>query len=203
MKKKIIINSILSLFLIILTILVINESILVIDNKIYYFIAQYISNFNTKIFKAITFLGSTFFIIFITLVLALIYKKRRGGLIILTILLSTLLNNLIKIVIRRPRPDINRLVYEASFSYPSGHTMAISSLVGIIIYLLWHNNSSKKRGGKIILTIILSILPILVMLSRIYLGIHYFSDCLAGYLSSIILVISITLFIDNKKSPSI
>ena len=183
--------------LIMLIIMVLNGSVLKIDNKIYNYIAQFINDYNTQIFKVITFFGSTIFMIFITIILTYFYRKKRGVLILIIMLISTIINNLLKILIARPRPTILQLVTEKSYSFPSGHTMAITTLVGIILYLIWQ--PKEKRGRlTIILSLILGIIPFLIMLSRIYLGIHYFSDCLGGYIISIILILLFTLFIDKK-----
>ena len=83
-------------------------------------------------------------------------------------------------------------ITENGYSFPSGHAMAALGFYGFIIYLLWHMNLRKKV--KIIFSVLLSILIILIGMSRIYLGVHYASDVFAGYLvSGAYLILYITL----------
>ncbi len=96
---------------------------------------------------------------------------------------STLLNAIVKRVIKRPRPTnelvtVVRVINEPSF--PSGHVMHFTNFYGMLIYMLATNwRSGKLRNGLIgvCTTLILSVGP-----SRVYLGAHWPSDVLAGYL---------------------
>jgi membrane-associated phospholipid phosphatase len=96
---------------------------------------------------------------------------------------STLLNAIVKRVIKRPRPTdelvtVVRVINEPSF--PSGHVMHFTNFYGMLIYMLATNwRSGKLRNGLIgvCTALILSIGP-----SRVYLGAHWPSDVLAGYL---------------------
>ena len=112
-----------------------------------------------------------------------------------SIILSTIINNIVKIIIRRPRPEYMTVV-EKTFSYPSGHTMASTTLYGILLYLLLKSN--LKKTYKIVFGIILGILPLLVGISRIYLGAHFFTDVFGGYLLSG-LILTIIYYIDEIK----
>lgn len=96
---------------------------------------------------------------------------------------STLLNAIVKRVIKRPRPTpervtVVRVINEPSF--PSGHVMHYVNFYGLLIYLL----SSNWRSGKLrnILIGICTALILCIGPSRIYLGAHWPSDVLAGYL---------------------
>ena len=102
-------------------------------------------------------------------------------------LLSTLFNQGLKLIVGRERPDINQLVTESSYSFPSGHTMIITTIVGLFIFYLW-NNKKGSRTKKNVITIILTIIAFLVMISRIYLGVHYFSDIIGGITASLLLL---------------
>jgi len=103
---------------------------------------------------------------------------------------STLLNNIVKLLVKRIRPLELMLVDESSYSFPSGHTMAAVSMYGLLIYLIWCSNASKK--AKIIATISLLILILLVALSRVYLGAHYASDILGAVVLSLLWLLIIT-----------
>jgi undecaprenyl-diphosphatase len=93
---------------------------------------------------------------------------------------ATLFTVFLKILTARNRPElVNRLVVESGFSFPSGHatTAFIAFLVAaIIIYF----NPKIPKLFKILCVLILSIFPFIVAFSRLYLGVHYFSDVVAG-----------------------
>ncbi len=189
MQKKHIIGIIIFISFIILTVLVINGSILALDNFIYQKISYFINPNLTKVMKFITFFGSVYFLVFITIFLFWLFKgdaKGRG--IVLFMIASTIINNIIKLLVARPRPNILPLVIEKSYSYPSGHTMASASLVMILLYYL---NKEGKRSLKREIPLFLMVL--LIMVSRIYLGVHYFSDTIAGFLCSLLLIIIYSL----------
>lgn len=72
---------------------------------------------------------------------------------------------------------------QVGYSFPSGHSMVSMAFYGFLIYLIYNN--IKNKYIKWILISSLSILIILIGISRIYLGVHYTSDVLAGFLLSI------------------
>lgn len=86
----------------------------------------------------------------------------------------------LKTLVMRPRPDILlRLVSETSFSYPSGHATVTFTVFPIIaIYL--RLQTRLKNPIKILIGIIAILIPITVSFSRLYLGVHYFTDTFAG-----------------------
>ena len=190
MKKRtnIIIIIALTILLIIEIILVKTNSFSQIDSFVYTHISNFITPVNTAIFKFFSFFGSEIFIIILCLlVLFLLKKKSRGIGFTFILLLSTLFNQGLKLIVGRERPDINQLVTESSYSFPSGHTMIITTIVGLFIFYLW-NNKKGSRTKKIVITITLTIIAFLVMLSRIYLGVHYFSDIIGGITASLLLL---------------
>lgn len=198
--KKNIIIIILSVLFIALCVLVKLDLLSNIDESVYKLITYNMNGTTTKIYKIITFFGSTKFMVglcVLLLVLFIILKKNIYGYIISgTLIFSTIMNNVIKVIIRRERP-IHMIVRENTFSFPSGHTMASVSMYGILIYLINKSNMNKKL--KIVLSIILGLIPLMVATSRIYLGAHYFSDILGAIiLSTIVLFITIK-FIEDKK----
>lgn len=197
-KKRIIIG--LSILFIFLTILVKMNLVEGIDTFFYNLITFDINDISTNFYKYITFLGSTKFIIFLCiffLILFIILKRTNSGLIIVgTVIISTIVNNLLKIIIRRERPLVLKFVHEKSFSFPSGHTMAAVTMYGILIYIILKSNMNKKL--KITLSIILGMIPILVALSRVYLGAHFISDVVGAIIMSVILLLIETYYIDKK-----
>lgn len=199
MKNRKVMIILFSILFILLAILVKLDLLSTIDTFVYELFN--ITDVNTKVFKIFTFFGSTLFIILLCVfffILFIILKKKNYSYIIAsTLVISTILNNVIKIIIRRERPLVLRLVEESSFSFPSGHMMASVSLYGILLYLVLKSNI--KKSLKIFLSIFLGVLPVLVGMSRIYLGVHFFSDIIGALLVSLILLLIVIDYIEKKN----
>ena len=92
------------------------------------------------------------------------------------------INRIIKALVKRPRPpQIYHLVKETNYSFPSGHSM--SAMIGYGLLVLEVQKSSLKY--KKVIEIFLMMMIFLIGLSRIYLGVHYFSDVIGGFLLSL------------------
>ena len=202
------------IIIIVLAIILLLEIVLVklgvfntIDNFIYSHASKIINNTNTLIFRGFSVLGTEIFILFFCLIW-IILNKSRGVAISVVVLASTLLNQVLKIIVRRPRPNINPLAVENSFSFPSGHTMIMVVIGGILIYLLWQKRGDNAKcntkwiARNVILTVIICLIAITVMFSRIYLGVHYFSDIVGGITSGLLfLFISYYYYTFKFKVP--
>ena len=143
-----------------------------------------ISDFVTPIAKFITNFGGAIFLSIATVMLFLLIKNKKIGLsIISNIVIITVLNQLLKRILQRPRPTEFRIVEETGYSFPTGHSMVSMAFYGYLIYLIYRY--IKNKYVKWTLITILSILICLIGISRIYLGVHYTSDVLGGFLLSI------------------
>ena len=143
-----------------------------------------ISDFATPIAKFITNFGGAIFLIIATIILFILIKNRKIGIsIISNLAVVTILNQLLKNILQRPRPTEFRIVEETGFSFPSGHSMVSMAFYGYLIYLIY--KYVKNKYLKWILIVLLSILICTIGISRIYLGVHYTSDVLGGFLISI------------------
>ena len=143
-----------------------------------------ISDFVTPIAKFITNFGGAIFLSIATIALLLLIKNKKIGLSIFSnIVIITILNQLLKRILQRPRPTEFRIVEETGYSFPSGHSMVSMAFYGYLIYLIYRY--IKNKYVKWTLITILSILICLIGISRIYLGVHYTSDVLGGFLLSI------------------
>jgi len=196
-NTKWIILIIIIIFLIFIIKDVFSKQIIKYDISIYKYIANYINDNNTTIAKIITNLGSSLVLIAITLFsIAFLKNKRYGTLMAINLCAIVLINNLLKIIIQRNRPIEFPLINEVGYSFPSGHSMVSMAFYGLIIYLLY-----KKLNNKIkwFVIIVLSVLIIFIGLSRIYLGVHYPSDVIGGFLISVAyLIVFINILIKKK-----
>ena len=143
----------------------------------------------TVFFKVFTFFGEAKLLIPVGFIGALIgffvFKDRlRAFCYISNLVAISGLNWTIKHIIQRPRPDVSlRLVEENGYSFPSGHAMITTAFYGLIIFYAWNHVQSKLWRN--VICIVFTILIIMIDFSRVYLGVHYLSDVLAGSLISI------------------
>ena len=165
-----------------------NDNLTSFDLKFSEYVWSLRSPFLSSIMKFISFLASLKFIV-ISLIIIIIIKKDIYF--PLNMSISSSINYILKNIFRRMRPK-NIIVIEKGYSFPSGHTMASVSFYGYIIYKVY-NSKINSLYKKIIITSLI-ILILLVGFSRIYLGAHYLSDVLFGYLVSLeYLILYITI----------
>jgi undecaprenyl-diphosphatase len=163
------------------------KKVLEFDTAIISFVQGYEGPGLTFIMKVFSIIGDTPAVIILSLVvLFFLYKvlKHRSELVLFIIALcgSAILNLLLKYFFQRTRPEIHRLVEIEGYSFPSGHAMNACTVYTIIAFLLWHNIATKT--GRTILIIVSAIMILSIGISRIYLGVHYPSDIIGGYLAS-------------------
>jgi membrane-associated phospholipid phosphatase len=154
------------------------------DRPIMEWVQSFINPGMTMVMEGITFLGSTIGLIsllFIS-VIWMLWKRKRWEALFTVIAIGTgqLFNKLLKGMIQRPRPDFNRLVEEAGYSFPSGHSMVslvFYGMVGLICYMFVRN-----QLPKLLIVLVTVMVVLLIGISRIYLGVHYPSDVLGGFI---------------------
>ena len=176
MKKRYYILIILLLLVSLMTTLVLTNNITQFDDNIYNFIFSLRCDFLDIFLKGITKFGNTIPILCIVIILLIKFDKNDRILLGSNAVLSVLVNTIIKNIIQRPRPD-----------HLSGHSMIAVCVYGTLIYLVHKKVKNKKI--KILLEVLLTLLILLIGISRIYVGVHYPSDVLTGYLISIIILI--------------
>ena len=136
----------------------------------------------TLLFRAITHLIDIPVIISWVLIVAFIFYRKQwkmesylmlGNLALAGILIVTFKN-----IYQRARPEILHLVEEKGFSFPSGHSLAVTLMVGSLIVIL--SQRIKNTTWRKVVQIGLGIYLVSVLVSRIYLGVHYPSDVIAS-----------------------
>lgn len=149
----------------------------------------------TPIVKSITYMGNEQFIIGLCILLLLIKSTRYhyGIPVSAGAIAITILNKLIKHAVGRTRPDdIVHLISQGGMSFPSGHSITSMFVCGILICQIRRHVKDKRTAN--ILTTLLTIPMLLIGSSRIYLGVHYPTDVLAGWSLGII-AITVSLMI--------
>lgn len=157
-----------------------------------------ISDFMTPIAKIVTQFGGEILLVIITLILLIAIKNKKIGILICgNLAISAFLNQVLKHIIKRPRPTEFRIIDESGYSFPSGHSMVSAAFYGFLIYLIY--KKIKNKYLKWTLITILSIVVLVIGTSRIYLGVHYTSDVIAGFLVAISYLIIFTSVIKYYK----
>jgi undecaprenyl-diphosphatase len=150
----------------------------------------------TLVMRGLSTYGGPVSLTLLGIVLALAFLRHRWHrgalLLVVTLTGAALLNFLLKYVFARPRP-VAYFDYPlpTSNSFPSGHAFFAASFFGGLAVL----SAERIRSGplRVAIWIISAVLVLLVGLSRVYLGVHYPSDVLAGYLAATVWVASIAL----------
>ena len=109
--------------------------------------------------------------------------KKPGACAACNLVLVVILNLILKEIVHRPRPDGFRLISETGYSFPSGHSMIAMAFYGLLIWMIW--NYERDRMVKYSCICGFTLCVIAVGLSRVYLGVHYASDVLAGFCVSL------------------
>jgi membrane-associated phospholipid phosphatase len=150
------------------------------------------------LFLLVTNLGNVMGITIITgLFVALLAYRRRFtdiAVLLVGVIGAAIANVVMKLLFKRGRPSLwASVVQEQSFSFPSGHAMGSSALVFFLMYIAWH---TRFRWPAIILG---SMFMLSVGFSRLYFGVHYPSDVLAGWLASFLWVIIVVIVLTTSK----
>ncbi|MBM7605142.1 undecaprenyl-diphosphatase [Metabacillus crassostreae] len=134
----------------------------------------------------ITELGSAWFLTTMSVICILIIWLRNREVWVISFFIIAvggggLLIRILKYIYQRERPSINSAIDAIGYSFPSGHGMGSLIFYGFLTYIILGNIKSKAIKWSTV--ILVSILVLLIGLSRVYLGAHYPSDVAAGYLA--------------------
>ena len=141
-----------------------------------HYVQGFSSNFLDVFFQTITWLGNPVFWIFLAALLYWAGEEKKGFFLSLNVLIASAAVGFLKIITGRIRPSSQEFrvldeFIESKYSLPSGHATTIASIFGY----LWEKTNRYAKTGFLILALI-------VMTSRVYLGVHYLGDVLVGAL---------------------
>jgi membrane-associated phospholipid phosphatase len=149
--------------------------------------------------KLISWFGYMPYSLFMVLISALAFylmKYKKEGLFILLTLCSGLVTAVMKLCINRPRPtqDLVRIVEKAGRqSFPSGHVLFYVVFFGFLILLMYHLKT-LSRSLRITVSATSFFLIFTIPLSRVYLGAHWFTDVLGGFLLGMVSLLILSFF---------
>jgi undecaprenyl-diphosphatase len=143
-----------------------------------------------RIFEAVSFLGSPLLLSLLGISLAVYFITRRTWIFlaswIAALVGAGVLDGVLKAAIQRPRPIYAAAILQGhSFSFPSGHALASLIAYGMTAYfviLLWLRDASWRIAAICTATVLI----LAIGLSRLYLGVHYFTDVIAGYAAGVV-----------------
>jgi membrane-associated phospholipid phosphatase len=160
------------------------KELAIFDQSVTLAVRYFSSDGMTTIMRGISYMGSPTVLVIVGLLVILYvgYFRRHfwdASLVPIALIGGIILNTSLKNLFHRERPELLRLVEVSGLSYPSGHAMVSFVFFGMMIYLMWMNY--QGRFGKIIFSLLFGLLILLIGISRIYLGVHYPSDVVAGF----------------------
>lgn len=137
----------------------------------------------TAFLGAITDLGSIYLVLMLAVIVGVILFIRKNWWRLLALFLAVGIGqavlNILKVAFQKPRPKTEMFVF--SYSFPSGHVFSATVLYGFCLYLTFRFITNAVV--KWIVSVLLGLLILLIGFSRIYLGVHWLSDTLAGYVT--------------------
>lgn len=148
----------------------------------------------TQIMKFISFLGQDVILIpFSLIVFFLVARRHRheASLFLFAIVTGFLINFAIKFFIARPRPLLSPLFIEPFYSFPSGHAMNSVIVYGIFAFFVFR--FTRNKALSIITAAICMVLVLLIGISRVYLGVHYPTDVVAGLIGGLWWIVTVLL----------
>lgn len=164
------------------------------DETVRIFVNGFASQPLTLLMNFVTVLGSTLFLstVFVCVFIIFIRKNRKRPAILITMTMAgaVILNFVLKVSFARPRPaPFFDTPLPSSYSFPSGHSLFALCFYGALAWIF--ASMIHKHWLKSLIWVAAVFLALLIGISRIYLGVHYPSDVIAGYAASIVWVITV------------
>ena len=147
-------------------------------------IADQRSQAATDLARVVTWAGSAFLLVPLALVSCLLLVRAglraQAAAVVLSLGGAMLISDLVKLLLARPRPPVQHLQAVSGFSFPSGHATQASAFWMSLVFAAWTAGASAARVSLLASGALVII--VLVCTSRVYLGVHYPSDVVAGFL---------------------
>ncbi|MDR3072269.1 MAG: phosphatase PAP2 family protein [Clostridiales Family XIII bacterium] len=178
--------------------LVLTDKAAIIDDPGINFMRKMRSPFLSLLAVGVTHLADTKIVIGICLVLLVLPQRMKLGLpLSIATGLASGVHYTLKLIIHRPRPEIlSHLVEESGYSFPSGHSNAgVVFFLFLMVLLYRYLAINGRKGLSRIIVVLFPFLVIFIGISRVYVGVHYPTDVLGGWLlGGCLLIVFVTLY---------
>ncbi len=176
-----------------------NDYVVAVDNWVIDFVNTNIvdDGFTNFIIFLTNFGGVFVFVIFLVMFFFLLSNKRISCLMSINLLIAYVLSVIFKNIFRRDRPLFMLVEKPSDFSFPSGHSMCSIVFYGFLIYIV--NKFIKNVYIRKVINIFLVLLMFLIPFSRLYLGVHFFTDVVAGVILGVVCLLSFLNYVKIKE----
>ena len=211
-RKRVLLYVLTFLFLVFLSLsalVYVFPSSTLIDMEVSEEIQEHQNLFLDTLMKSVSVVGIFPYSVVMVLFTAMIFfllKLKKEAIYICATLLSGVISSALKIIINRPRPteDLVRIIGETKRqSFPSGHVLFYVLFFGFMLMLMYYLKSIPKTFRLIVATISLFFI-LIIPFSRVYLGAHWFTDVLGGFLFGLLCLLILGFFyLQKPDKPSV
>ncbi|KMY53899.1 hypothetical protein AC623_07920 [Bacillus sp. FJAT-27231] len=172
------------------------------DTAVILFFERVRTGFFNDLFYLFTQIGSIKVLLPVAVVVSLLMviqkQYRQSFFVMLAFWGARWTNQFLKEIFERERPSFQPLIEAGSYSFPSGHTMNSTIFLGFLFYLFIYILQIGKRYSFIWLLAVIATVT-LIAISRVYLGVHYLSDIIAGACAGLV-VLSFIIYLYNRSA---
>lgn len=195
-KKTLTVVFILSVLFILNTLLVVMDKTIWFDNRVYSFLKSFECGILDNYFIFITKFGNPLLAVLLVAFFVVFIRNKHSLMILIVSICSFVTNTFFKYLFQRERPSVIKMIVQGGYSYPSGHAMISVSIYGYLLYVVLRRVRDKYL--RILFSSLLILLILSIGISRIYLGVHYASDIIGGFLLATIELILLCSYSDKK-----
>jgi undecaprenyl-diphosphatase len=170
------------------------------DLSVQEFFFSHRNSFLNKVVSLLTRCGDTITIIALCIILLMLKNRRTYGIpVTIAALVGVAIYKPMKHLFLRARPDVAlHIITQGGYSFPSGHATSSIIVYGLLFYLIQKN--CRHKALKVVLSTICGFLAIFIGLSRIYVGVHWPTDVIGGWLiGGGVLLLSIAVLEKRSK----
>jgi undecaprenyl-diphosphatase len=180
-NRRVVLTSLFALGFLAVFVNLLSDDIAHLDSTAYVFFVLHLRRaWLTPIMQSISGLALPVVLVVMLLAVQVFAPGRRPGLFAaLNLVGVVLVNQVFKFIVQRPRPEGFRLIAESGYSFPSGHSMVAMGFYGLLAWMAWHYE--RDAHVRRVSVAGFGLVIVLIGISRIYLGVHYASDVIAGF----------------------